>query len=81
MIERIALKTFYNEILNHEVIKKIFLTFTECYHVVVGKEISVEVNNAMVLSNDVILTERKFKLILFSTIITHRFIQRRNRKK
>ena len=40
---------------------------------VVGKEIRVGVNNAMVLSNDLTSTERKLKLVLFSIVSTCTF--------
>ena len=33
-----------------------------------AKEISVGVNNAMVLNNDLTLTERKLKFLLFSMV-------------
>ena len=40
---------------------------------IVGKEISVEVNNAVVLSNDLTLMERKLKLLLFSIVNMYTF--------
>ena len=36
----------------------------------IGKEISVELNNGMVLSNDVTLMEHKLKFKLFSAVDT-----------
>ena len=39
----------------------------------IGKEISVELNNGMVLSNDVTLMERKLKCKLFSAVNTYEY--------
>ena len=41
--------------------------------IVVGKEISVSVNNAMVLSNDLTLTGTKLNCLLFSIVNTCAF--------
>ena len=51
----------------YESLNEFFLMITEC-HYIVGYEISVGVNNAMVLNNDLTLTERKLKLLLFSIV-------------
>ena len=68
MVERIGLKIFYH--LKHEVMKKSLLKVTEChcvyYHCMQRK--SVGVNNAMVLSTDLTLTEYKLLFLLFSIV-------------
>ena len=64
MIERIGLKTFYH--LNHEVMKKELFKVTEChciYYCGMQRK-SVGVNNAMVLSNNLTLTESKLKMFI-----------------
>ena len=53
---------------NCEWLLKVIMSIT-----VVSEEISVQVNNVIVLSNDVTLTERKLKCKLFSTVSTYVF--------